>query len=82
MFDITITSDIRDLMKPHISKYSRFSLLISSEARCFYASMASVPGILSTECTIGVKELLRFKQVWMYLSFFSFSAVARAFVDV
>ena len=80
--DLAIASDIRSLTKPHISEYYRFSLLLSSEARRHCAATASVPGIPYAEYTIGVKECLRSRQVWGYLSFFSLFVIARAFADV
>ena len=82
MLDLTITSDILTLTKPHISKYSRFRLLLIRKAIHCCAATASATVIPSVEYTIGVKERLYSKQGWRYLSFFSFSAVARAFVDV
>ena len=81
MLDLTIASDIRALKKPYISKYSHVSLFLIREARHCCAATASVPGIPSVEYTIGVKERLRSRQGWRYLSFFYFSAVARAFAD-
>ena len=55
VLDLTIASDILALIKPHIYKYSRFSLLLSIKARCCCAAKDSVPVILSVEFTIGVK---------------------------
>ena len=69
-------------MKPRISKYSLFRILLSSEVKCQCAATASVLLIQYVEYTIGVKECLRSRQVWRYLSFFFFSAVARAFAEV
>ena len=69
-------------MKPHIYKYSRIRLLLSSKDRSIYASTASVPGIPSAEYTIGVKECQCSRHCWGYLYFFSFYAVYRDFVDV
>ena len=67
MFNLNITSRICALMKPHISEYSRFNLLISSKASGLCAATASVPGIPSVEYTIGVKELLRSRKRCRYL---------------
>ena len=53
---LTINSDIQALTKPHIYKYSCFSLLLSSKARCRCASTASVPVIPPAEYSIRAKE--------------------------
>ena len=82
VLDLTTASDTLALTKQHISEYSRFRLLLKSEAKCRCTVTASVPIIYSTEYTIGVKVRLLSIQVWRYLSFFSFSAVTRAFTDV
>ena len=82
MLYLTITTDILDLTKLHISKYYRFSLLLINKARNCCASQASVLEISSAEYTIVVKEYLRFKQSWRYFYYFYFSAVARDFADV
>ena len=82
VLDLTIASETRSLMKPLIYKYLRFRLLLISKARRCCAATASVLVIPSAEYTIGVKEFLRSRQGWRYLSFLSFSAVARAFADV
>ena len=50
--------------------------------RRIYAATGTVPGIVSAEYTIGVKSGLRLRQVWRYLYFFSFFAVARDFAEV
>ena len=55
VLDPTIASDIQASTKPHIHKFSHLSLLLRSEDRRCYASMASIPGITSVEYTIGVK---------------------------
>ena len=82
VLDLTIASDTRTLMKPHISKYSRFRLLLSSEARRRCAATAPVPGITSTDYTIGMNEHRSSRQGWRYLSLFYFSTIDRDFADV
>ena len=82
MLDLIIASDILALMKLHISEYSRFKLLLSREARRRCAATTPAPGIMSTDYTIGVKERPLFRKIWRYLSFLSFSAIAKAFTDV
>ena len=42
VLNLTIASDIRALMKPHIPEYYRFSLLLSSKAIRRYANTASI----------------------------------------
>ena len=49
VLDLTIASDIQALTKPHISKYSCFSLLLSNKARHHCATTASVLVIPSAE---------------------------------
>ena len=56
VLDLTFASDILSITKPHISEYSRFRLLLNSEARRLCAAMASVLVILSAEYTMGVRE--------------------------
>ena len=82
VLDLTIASDIQALTKTHISKYYLFILLLSSENIYWCAAMDSIPGIKSADYTIGMKVHLSSKQGWRYLSFLSFSAVAKAFADV
>ena len=55
VLDLTIASVILSLIKPHISEYSHFNLLISSKARRHCAATTSVQGIPSTQYTIGEK---------------------------
>ena len=43
-------------MKPRISKYSLFRILLSSEVKCQCAATASVLLIQYVEYTIGVKD--------------------------
>ena len=55
MLDLNIANDTQDLTKPHIYKYPRLRLLLSSrDIRCC-AAMESILVITSAEYTIGVK---------------------------
>ena len=82
MFDLRTTSDILSLKKPHIYECSCFRLFLKSKSKRCCMEMASVPGILSKEYTIGVKVCLRSIQSWWYLSLFSFSVMAGAYTEI
>ena len=78
----TTAIDILAYTKPHISQYSLFRLKLRCEDIFQAAVRASFPSILSAEKIKEFKWRLQFIQSWRYLSYFSFSAFARALSGV
>jgi hypothetical protein len=67
----------RERTKPHTSLCVRFHFAERREERFFVTAHASVPLNLSTENKRGVKVRRQGRQASAYLSFFSFSCLAR-----
>jgi hypothetical protein len=73
----TSVIESRERTKPRTSLYVRFHFAERRKERFFVAALASVPLNPSTESTRGVKVRRQARQASAYLSFFSFSCLAR-----